>query len=805
MTGRPRPHSGRGPVAAHNALSAQLPGKTHLKPTHKITAWFTGATLIVALGVAALFWALGRLDDAAAERGHVSLVLNRVNELFSEVKDAETGQLGYLLTGDEAFLTPYLMVRDQVTGHLQELRNLTAIPDAQARLDAAKPLIGAKLAELEQTIALRRNHDLPAALAAVAGGQGKALMDSIRSELLGDIDLEEAALAQHQAQFKANMHYLFASLAVASLVTLLLAFSVAHSSYRKSQLQLEREIYRETQLRLEVQKTTNEQLRQLNVGLQASEERLAVTLQSIGDGVITTDAAGRVTLLNSVAEELTGWMQAAAAERPVDEVFRIINQETRQPAVVPVRETLAQGTIQGLANHTVLIARNGRECAIADSCAPIRGRDGQIIGAVLVFRDVTEEYAVQQAVRDSESALKVSNGELVSARRAADQANLAKSEFLSSMSHELRSPLNAILGFAQLMETDTELPTALQAARISKILQAGWHLLNLINEVLDLAVIESGKVSLSCEAVSLADVMSECRSMMEPQARKRGIHMTFPRFENPIFVRADMTRLKQIVINLLSNAIKYNKEVGTVMVDCAVSTPERIRISVRDTGAGLPPEKVAQLFQPFNRLGQEAGGVVGTGIGLVVTKRLAELMGGSVGVESQPGAGSVFWCELTVTAAPQIAAMARAVPITSRSPVAFGSPERTVLYVEDNPANMELVEQLVGRCPDLRMMTAVNGTLGVELARATQPTVIIMDINLPGISGIEALRILRGDPTTANIPVIALSANAMPRDIKRGLEEGFFRYITKPIKVDDFMDTLNAALEFAEKPVGQST
>jgi CheY-like chemotaxis protein/anti-sigma regulatory factor (Ser/Thr protein kinase) len=349
------------------------------------------------------------------------------------------------------------------------------------------------------------------------------------------------------------------------------------------------------------------------------------------------------------------------------------------------------------------------------------------------------------------------------------------------------------------METDTELPTAQQAARISQILQAGWHLLNLINEVLDLAVIESGKVSLSCEAVSLSDVMAQCRSMMEPQARKRGIHMIFPRFDNPVFVRADMTRLKQIVINLLSNAIKYNREAGTVRVECTVSSPERIRISVQDSGAGLSPEKVAQLFQPFNRLGQEAGGVVGTGIGLVVTKRLAELMEGSVGVESTPGSGSVFWCELTATAAPQIQVAARGVTVPSRPPSSVGAPERTVLYVEDNPANMELVEQLIGRCPDLRMMSAINGTLGVELARATQPTVIIMDINLPGISGIEALRMLLEDPATAHIPVIALSANAMPRDIAQGMEAGFFRYITKPIRVADFMETLNAALEATEK------
>jgi CheY-like chemotaxis protein/anti-sigma regulatory factor (Ser/Thr protein kinase) len=277
--------------------------------------------------------------------------------------------------------------------------------------------------------------------------------------------------------------------------------------------------------------------------------------------------------------------------------------------------------------------------------------------------------------------------------------------------------------------------------------------------------------------------------------------MTFPPFqaELPFFVRADRTRLKQIIINLLSNAIKYNKEQGTVVVDCIVSAPERIRISVADTGAGLSPEKLAQLFQPFNRLGQEAGGVAGTGIGLVVTKRLAELMEGVLGVESRVGVGSVFWCELVSATAPQLAIQRGEVESSILPQLPFGAPQRTLLYVEDNPANMKLVEQLIARRPDIRLLTAVNGTLGIEIARATQPTVILMDINLPGISGIEALKILREDPATAHIPVVALSANAMTRDIAMGLEVGFFRYLTKPIKVKEFMDILNESLELAEK------
>jgi PAS domain S-box-containing protein len=383
------------------------------------------------------------------------------------------------------------------------------------------------------------------------------------------------------------------------------------------------------------------------------------------------------------------------------------------------------------------------------------------------------------------------------AQAAAERANRAKSDFLSGMSHELRSPLNAILGFTQLMASDSPPPTPSQQASIEQILRAGWHLLELINEVLDLAKIESGQVSLSQEPVSLAETMLECQGMIEPQAHQRGMRMSFPRFDLPCFVHGDRTRVKQILINLLSNAIKYNRAQGTVEVTCGARTPERLRISVRDSGAGLPPDKLAQLFQPFNRLGQEAGAEEGTGIGLVVAKRLAELMGGAIGAESTVGAGSVFWFELRSAAAPQVTTGAAEPAAVAKAQAQSGGSPHTLLYVEDNPANLKLVEQLIARHTELRLLTAVNGQLGIALARTAQPEVIVMDINLPDISGVDALKILRADPATAHIPVVALSANAMPRDIEKGLQAGFFRYLTKPIKLDEFMDALNVALAFA--------
>ncbi|MDP3168180.1 MAG: ATP-binding protein, partial [Hydrogenophaga sp.] len=396
------------------------------------------------------------------------------------------------------------------------------------------------------------------------------------------------------------------------------------------------------------------------------------------------------------------------------------------------------------------------------------------------------------------------NVELESAKSVAEKANLAKSDFLSGMSHELRSPLNAILGFAQLMDSDSPPPTPTQKANIDQILQAGWYLLELINEILDLSAIESGRLSLSEEPISLTEVMLECQAMIEPQAQKRGISVAFPQFEIPYFVKADRTRVKQVLINLLSNSIKYNRAGGAVEVTCSANTAERMRISVRDTGEGLSPEKLAQLFQPFNRLGQEASSEEGTGIGLVVSKRLVELMGGEIGAESTVGVGSVFWIELNLTAEPQpaVGADEPLAPIQAR--VQHGATLRTLLYVEDNPANMKLVEQIIARLPNIRLLTAVNGNSGIEIARVSQPEVILMDINLPDINGIQALKILRADPATTHIPVIALSANAIPRDIENGLAAGFFRYLTKPIKVNEFMDVLDVALEYADKEGGQS-
>ncbi len=410
----------------------------------------------------------------------------------------------------------------------------------------------------------------------------------------------------------------------------------------------------------------------------------------------------------------------------------------------------------------------------------------------VIFNDITLRRKIETERLLMDAALLEKNTELSAARLVADKANQAKTDFLSSMSHELRTPLSAILGFAQLLDGGKPTPTPSQKRSVDHILQAGWYLLDLINEILDLALVESGKLSLSMEFTPLDGVLRECEAMIGPQADKSGIRVRFAAPGAAYAVQADHKRIKQVLVNLLSNAIKYNKLGGTVTVTCIEATPQRVRISVEDTGEGLAPIKIAQLFQPFNRLGQEATAVEGTGIGLVMTKRLVEMMGGKIGVHSTVGTGSVFWVELNLsTNSPSFAD-------ADADADADAASLRTLLYVEDNPANLMLVQELMATRPDIRLLTATDALSGVALARAERPDMVLMDINLPGISGTEGLKMLLGDPRTAHIPVVALSANAIPADIERGLAAGFSAYLTKPIRIHQFMQTLDETFKLAK-------
>ena len=534
-----------------------------------------------------------------------------------------------------------------------------------------------------------------------------------------------------------------------------------------------------------VRKQVEEERKKLDQRLRDQQFYTRSLIESNIDALMTTDPAGIISDVNKQMEALTGCTRDELIGAPFKNYFT-----EPERAEAGIRRVLNENKVTNY--ELTARARDGKETVVSYNATTFHDRDRNLQGVFAAARDITERKLLDQVLQDN-------NVELQLAMSAAEKANLAKSDFLSSMSHELRTPLSAILGFAQLIESGTPAPTPTQKRSVDQILLAGWYLLNLINEILDLALIESGKLSLSPEPVSLAAVMHECEDMIEPQAHKRDITMVFPDREIAYFIKADRTRVKQILINLLSNAVKYNRRGGKVIVECVEVSPGRIRICVEDTGQGLSPEKITQLFQPFNRLGQEANLEEGTGIGLVMTKRLVELMGGVIGVESTVGEGSVFWVEMNLTDERQVHPDVAEPQTAVRLPSPVGTRLRTLLYVEDNPANLMLVETLIDRRTDLRLLTAVDGYSGIEIARTAMPDVILMDINLPGINGIKALKILNEDPATAHIPVVALSANAMPRDIEKGLDAGFFRYLTKPLKINEFMETLDEVLKFSEK------
>ena len=521
---------------------------------------------------------------------------------------------------------------------------------------------------------------------------------------------------------------------------------------------------------------------------------------------IATDAQGVIQLFNVGAERMLGYqadevidqITPAGISDPAEVITRAaaLSQELGT-LIAPGFEALVYKASRGIEDSYELtyVRKDGSRFPAIVSVTALRDADDAILGYLLIGTDNTVRKHAEQERELLNRVLSDNSVELENARAQADKANRAKSEFLSSMSHELRTPLNAVLGFAQLMASDTPPPSASQQRSLEQILNGGWYLLRLINEILDLSMIESGRVAMSREAMALTDVLRDCRAMILPQAQKRNITLSFPSLDQPFYVHADLTRVKQVVINLLSNAIKYNRAGGSVLVECK-PLGDKVRLSVRDTGNGLRSEQLAQLFQPFNRLGQEAGVEEGTGIGLVVTKQLVELMGGTLGVESEVGVGTLFWIELAASSAPELQLGEHAGNM-GREPSAdapLDAPRRKVLYVEDNPANLILVEQLIARRSDLGMLSAVDGHLGIALARQHQPDLILMDINLPGISGTEVLGLLRVDPLTAHIPVIALSANALPRDVRKGLDAGFLRYLTKPINVPEFMEALDTAL-----------
>lgn len=481
----------------------------------------------------------------------------------------------------------------------------------------------------------------------------------------------------------------------------------------------------------------------------------------------------------------------SAAEMP----WQSLRQQFRDDdhAVVAEGKTI-------LGKEYTLPVAGGRELTLTVNKVPLRDETGEVIGVLGAYDDI--------------SARKQMELQLIEARAAAEQANHAKSEFVSNMSHELRTPLNAIIGFSQLLEGNHEGNlTSSQLDEVSEIYHAGTHLLGLINQLLDLSKIEAGRIELSMEPVSVQDVINDCVALIRSLTAKRSIELQVMVQPDAGSVRADYMRLKQVVLNLLSNAIKYNNEQGQVVISCYRLPDDHLRIDVRDTGPGLSAAEQARLFKTFDRLGAENSGIEGTGIGLVLSKRLVELMGGVIGVTSAVGQGATFWVKLatapgqgearsfegvTAAAGPQqvVSEIASTTPAVSEPgrPSVPGKSWR-VLYIEDNPANLALVRAIIsGQRKHLAFFEAISASAGLAQAKRHLPDLILTDINLPGTNGYQLLQQIRGIDGMEDVPVIAISANALDRDIRRGLDAGFFDYIVKPLNVATFLKAVDRAV-----------
>ncbi|MDR7089103.1 hybrid sensor histidine kinase/response regulator [Cellvibrio fibrivorans] len=384
---------------------------------------------------------------------------------------------------------------------------------------------------------------------------------------------------------------------------------------------------------------------------------------------------------------------------------------------------------------------------------------------------------------------------VIQAKEQAEKANRAKSDFLSSMSHELRTPLNAILGYTQLFEYDGNLKTQ-QIDNVREIRKAGEHLLQLINDVLDLAKIESGNMTVSLEPVLVSRLITECFTLVQPQADAKGIRLSslLAEFSNT-YVIADHVRFKQALLNLLSNAVKYNYVGGEVEVKLIAQPGQQLRISVRDTGRGIPLQRQSEVFQPFNRLTAENTNIEGSGVGLVITKQLVEMMQGYLDFTSAEGMGTTFWIDLPMATEWNADSIVRTSTNKDYTPASLNVKRRCkVLYVEDNPTNIRLLQQIFARYPQLELDVAEEAFLGIYKARSTQPDLVILDINLPGMDGYEVLSVLKNDPDTRAVPVIGLSANAMPYDVERGRNAGFYDYLTKPVDIHRLIEVFNKLL-----------
>ena len=685
-----------------------------------------------------------RVRDAEEWVVHTHRVLDTLGALLSSAVDAETGQRGFLITGRATYLQPYKTGRTAVQQRLSRLQELTRDDlSQQERIDAIRLLVAAKLEELQRVIDVFQaaGGGFEAARAVVLDDDGKRLMDAIRARV-AEMEATENSLLEVRAQAATTATR---TAVVTSLVGLAANLALLAGAFAAGRSRL-RERERAAAL------------------LHAEKERLGTTLTSIGDAVVVTDPEGRITMMNPVARSLLGWGDDALG-RPLDEVFCIVNEETHGAVESPVRRVLRENKVVGLANHTVLIRRDGSEVPIDDSGAPIRAADGTVIGVVLVFRSIEQRRKAEHELQRRDEILQ--------------EQDRHKDAFLATLSHELRNPLAAMRNAVALLQRAE--PGTTRFTRAENIIDRQvTHVARLVDDLLDVSRITQGKIRLKKERIDLAEIVRQTVEDHRHLFARGKVELEFRPGGEPLWVNADRTRMSQVAGNILQNAAKFTTAGDRVWVSVA-KEDGRALFRVRDTGAGFDAATLANLFQPFfqsqTTLHRSAGGL---GLGLALSKALVDLHDGAVNATSEGrGKGAEFsvWLPLAASAALDVASEANR-PSRHRL---------SILVIEDSEdAASSLRDLLELEGHDVRV--AEDGIHGVDVALAVRPDVVVCDLGLPGIDGYEVAKQLRA----AGLPAVllALTGYASSDDVLRGQEAGFRYHLVKPIEPKNLLDIL---------------
>lgn len=700
--------------------------------------------LVLTISGSILYGNIRSLYENFSWVAHTHEVMATLESLLSTVTDAESSQRGFLMTGDEEHLTPYSEALARHRQELQRASELTADnPDQVKRLQGADASLAKRIAELNRILDLRRTEGFEQARDAMLENRGRQLMGDIRGRIDEMLQVERELLAERE---KSNIAAFDAARANAVLATLaglvaLAGFGLLVVRHLRFAEQSAAVIHREREL-------------------------LRAMLSSIGDGVIATDVQGRITLLNAIAQKLTGWRPEDAAGQPLEAVFCIVNEESRQPVPNPATRALREGQIVGLANHTVLIAKNGVEWPLDDSAAPIRDPEGKVAGAILIFREISDRKQQERLLREQSSALA--------------EANHRKDEFLATLAHELRNPLSPISNALQLWPFVEDNRVELDRLRGLMVRQLR-QMTRLIDDLLDVSRITRGKIQLYREELDLTKVIHEAVESVAPQIQAGAQQLEVALPEEPLPVEGDGARLMQVFGNILNNAAKYTGRGGQIRVRAQKCDGHAV-VRVGDTGPGIAPEMLNEIFEMFRQADtslERAHG--GLGIGLTLVKRLVEEHGGSVEARSQGlGTGSEFI--VTLPLLPQ-AGESRSTPLPARrnADQLAAVPRHRILVVDDVRASAQTLAMML-RAIGQVVAEANDGQAAIDWVAQHEPDVVFLDIAMPGLSGYDVARQLRAQ--WPGLVLVALTGYGQEEDRKRAIAAGFNHHVIKPTSID---------------------